>query len=135
MQSEQEPLPVWDRKRGIFVFQKAKKKRASQPEESPRVLKKPKGQTRRERKKIALQKPNYREHLKSARWRAIRLRIVKRARGKCERCKEPCRRFQVHHLTYKHLGDERWAELQALCSACHMEVHGILNPKAPCWTR
>jgi 5-methylcytosine-specific restriction endonuclease McrA len=32
-------------------------------------------------------------------------------------------RFNVHHTTYEHLGDERDEDLKLLCAACHNLVH------------
>lgn len=64
----------------------------------------------------------YDEHLASPKWRSIRSRVLQRARGVCEGC-GLLRAEQVHHLTYRHLGDELLFELVALCEDCHQRAH------------
>jgi 5-methylcytosine-specific restriction endonuclease McrA len=64
----------------------------------------------------------YESHLASPKWRSIRARVMQRARGVCEGC-GTADATEVHHLTYKHLGDELLFELVALCSECHEKAH------------
>jgi 5-methylcytosine-specific restriction endonuclease McrA len=64
----------------------------------------------------------YRQHLASAKWRATREKVIKRAGGVCEGCRDRSIN-DVHHLTYEHLGDELLFELVGLCSFCHQKIH------------
>lgn len=64
----------------------------------------------------------YQKYLQSDEWQAVRARILKRARGKCEKCgKRPP--IQVHHKTYARLGRERDEDLLAVCGPCHQAEH------------
>jgi hypothetical protein len=65
----------------------------------------------------------YAEYLRSPEWRVLRGLVISRAR-RCEGCGvEPP--YEVHHLTYAHIGHEFLFELVALCSACHRRVHEV----------
>lgn len=66
---------------------------------------------------------SYNNYLKSTHWRTLRIKVLKRAGGECE--KKGCGRkpTQVHHLTYKRLGHEKLTDLQALCVPCHNNCH------------
>ncbi len=64
----------------------------------------------------------YNAHLRSDKWRGIRTRVLKRSGGFCEGCGiHPA--AHVHHLDYKHMGDEFLWELRAVCVACHGRAH------------
>lgn len=68
----------------------------------------------------------YREHLASPAWRAKRQKVLERAAGLCEGCRQALptgSAVHVHHLTYEHLGDELLYELVALCVPCHQKAH------------
>lgn len=65
---------------------------------------------------------DYRQYLQSPEWRAVRRRVMGRARGWCERCRK-AKALQVHHLTYARLGHERLTDLQAVCQSCHQAAH------------
>lgn len=60
----------------------------------------------------------YLAHINSEKWRRIRLRILRLASYRCQRCKT-AKAEEVHHLTYERLGHERDNDLQALCKPCH----------------
>lgn len=65
----------------------------------------------------------YVEHIRSPKWRKLRQQILARCSGLCERCGKIPKRFEVHHLTYDRLGDERLTDLIALCNdPCHVEA-------------
>ena len=73
----------------------------------------------------------YEAYLDSDGWRRLRAKVIERAggpiEGKCERCErevEEFGHFEVHHRTYRRLGHEWMSDLEALCPACHREVHG-----------
>lgn len=63
-------------------------------------------------------------YLRSDHWRALRERMLQRAGGFCSQCRRRSSRLEVHHLTYRNLGQERESELQVLCHDCHVEEHG-----------
>lgn len=59
----------------------------------------------------------YRRYLKSAEWAEKRRRVLQRAGGLCEGCREnPAK--DIHHLTYQHVYNEFLFELVALCREC-----------------
>jgi hypothetical protein len=67
----------------------------------------------------------YHIYLKSTHWKLARLEkkihVFFRYWGlKCEDCgnRHP-KWFEVHHLTYAHIGAERMSELRLLCPECH----------------
>ena len=70
----------------------------------------------------------YKHYLRCKHWQEIRLKVLDRSGGKCEKCGYiPWKpgTLQVHHLTYKNVGNESLDELIVLCPRCHMELHGI----------
>jgi len=70
----------------------------------------------------------------SARWKALRAYMIKKAggphRAKCSRCDRPSMRFELHHLSHKHLGNERPSEVLLVCRGCHDELHRELEAAA-----
>ena len=64
----------------------------------------------------------YNEYLKSPEWAAKRAAVFGREWGQCQGCQQATA-TQVHHLTYKHVGDELLFELIALCDKCHERAH------------
>lgn len=68
----------------------------------------------------------YEAHMASDKWARLRAKVMTRSAGICEGClEEPA--TAVHHLTYKHLGDELLWELVAVCKNCHARCHPHLN--------
>lgn len=63
------------------------------------------------------------EHMKSAKWRLLRVKVFRRCNNICEGCGDR-QAVQVHHLSYRHLGDELLFELAAVCLECHEKIHG-----------
>ena len=60
----------------------------------------------------------YDEYLKTDAWRTRRRKVLQRAGGICEGCRDrPAE--HVHHKTYAHAGKELLFELVALCRECH----------------
>jgi 5-methylcytosine-specific restriction endonuclease McrA len=74
--------------------------------------------------------PEYQAYLNSPKWKNKRLKVLMRAKFKCEQCKK-AQATQVHHLTYKRLGkgdnigSEPLSDLLAVCARCHRKIHGI----------
>lgn len=64
----------------------------------------------------------YNAYLDSPEWKQKRSRVLDRADGICEGCGIN-RASQVHHLTYKNVGNEFLFELVAVCNICHERLH------------
>jgi hypothetical protein len=64
----------------------------------------------------------YNNYLRSEAWKARAALVRQRSGGMCEGCGTR-RATQVHHLTYKHVGDEFLWELRAICNECHDRIH------------
>ena len=65
----------------------------------------------------------HRTHLRSEYWKNIRQLVLDRDKGICQSCKTE-KAKDVHHLTYKNLGNETIDELISYCRACHEKAHG-----------
>jgi 5-methylcytosine-specific restriction endonuclease McrA len=64
----------------------------------------------------------YISYLSSREWYRRRAGRLVAANFSCERC--GCGEWlQVHHRTYKRLGNELNEDLEVLCSYCHRETH------------
>lgn len=81
----------------------------------------------------SLQRALYAEYLKSAEWADRRDRVMARAGGVCEGCRERAA-TEVHHLTYEHITREFLFELVAICGECHARYHGQPARPKPAWT-
>jgi 5-methylcytosine-specific restriction endonuclease McrA len=68
----------------------------------------------------------YRNHLQSEYWKNIRRHALERDNRICQSCKKE-QATEVHHLTYKNLGNESLDELISYCRACHEKVHEKTN--------
>lgn len=69
---------------------------------------------------------NYKEYLSSNHWSDVKNRYyASKLPKKCGRClqKKPC---DLHHKTYKRIGEERLTDLILLCRECHYESHQLL---------
>lgn len=64
----------------------------------------------------------YQSYMQSWAWQEKRRIVLRRANFQCEGCGEQTA-TQVHHLTYRHLGDELLWELKAVCNDCHEKIH------------
>lgn len=66
----------------------------------------------------------YLEYLQSDEWCAKRMHIAKINNYICQNCnRKTFIDFHIHHLTYRHLGNELDDELVFLCSTCHKNIH------------
>ena len=64
------------------------------------------------------QQIDYKQYLASREWRVKRKEVIEDRGGICERCAS--RPIQnVHHLTYKRVGQEHTNDLMGLCRPCH----------------
>ena len=64
----------------------------------------------------------YREYLQSPEWRIKRTLVLDRCMNVCEGCGLKTA-TQVHHLTYRNIGNEFLFELKGLCVDCHRRIH------------
>jgi hypothetical protein len=64
----------------------------------------------------------YSKYLNSPEWFTKRAKVLERAGGLCEGCRER-EATQVHHLSYRHAMDELLFELVAVCDICHDKCH------------
>jgi hypothetical protein len=71
----------------------------------------------------------YREYQKSPEWAALKDKVLMRAQGICEGCRE-AKATVLHHLTYDHVFNELLFELVALCGDCHHRAHTRSNRKS-----
>ena len=65
---------------------------------------------------------SYADYLKTNWWKRRRLKAIRQARRKCNRCGRRDK-LQVHHLNYKRLWMERRSDLEVLCCGCHRHEH------------
>jgi hypothetical protein len=68
----------------------------------------------------------YRQYICSAAWAQRRALEIAKAGHACTECGLRARQgvpIQVHHRSYKHLGEERPGELVVLCKLCHEMKH------------
>jgi hypothetical protein len=61
---------------------------------------------------------NYHEYLRSPQWKEKRKAALARANYRCLMCNSPDN-LDVHHRTYKNIGNEREEDLAVLCRTCH----------------
>lgn len=66
----------------------------------------------------------YDVYLASDAWAHKKSKVMQRANGMCEGCGDE-KAQEVHHKTYKNVGDEFLFELVALCNTCHDRYHKI----------
>jgi|SRR5882672_123533 len=62
--------------------------------------------------------PEYKQYIQSKEWRIRRLQAIERDDSRCRVCNSG-ENLDVHHRTYKRLGDELSNDLTTLCEACH----------------
>lgn len=65
----------------------------------------------------------YRAYLKSDHWQQRRRQAHRENHSHCSVCRRNDVPLDVHHLTYKHIGDERHEELNLVCRKCHDAIH------------
>lgn len=65
----------------------------------------------------------HREYMRSLAWVQKRYQAIKHAGNKCQLCGTHRAVFQVHHNSYKNLGNEPLEDLIVLCTPCHDMFH------------
>lgn len=66
----------------------------------------------------------YKDYINSNEWKD-KSRLFLRKNPTCQICLK-YRSEDVHHLTYKNLGNEQKGDLMALCTRCHRNIHNSL---------
>ena len=74
-----------------------------------------------------LQPKDYDNYINSKAWQNKRLEVLSRTPF-CFCC--TVKANHIHHRTYKRLGIEKLNDLVALCSSCHMGVHGLVDDES-----
>jgi len=71
------------------------------------------------------------QYLNTKHWKNTRLRIFKKYDGECQRCRSviPFESANIHHITYKRIGEEKDSDLILLCRKCHTCVHKSMKDK------
>lgn len=64
----------------------------------------------------------YAKYLAGPEWALKRRQVMHRCAGVCEGC-GIADATEVHHLTYKHVGEEFLFELVGVCKPCHERAH------------
>lgn len=72
----------------------------------------------------------YDVYLKSSHWITKRMMIMECAGYMCEMCHQ-AKATEVHHLTYKNVGDELPEDLVAICHNCHETHHTMKRERYP----
>ena len=60
------------------------------------------------------------QYMKSSKWKAKRKLVIKRDKV-CQKCAGPG--TEVHHISYRYLGNEPLKDLALLCRKCHQKIH------------
>lgn len=76
----------------------------------------------RPRKKDKFPIKFYNRYIHSDKWKAKREAAFEKYGRKCSRCSSE-HELEVHHKTYKRLGNEKLGDLQILCKTCHKNHH------------
>lgn len=64
---------------------------------------------------------DYKGYLKSPEWLELRKKQLRNQKV-CQACGTE-KRLNVHHMTYRRLGNEKLKNLKTLCKECHFELH------------
>lgn len=72
--------------------------------------------------------PTYAVYITSRKWRTRKKRFYAKYGDKCFACGSRSQ-TTVHHISYRHLGNEGDGELAILCWNCHKEYHDIYGVK------
>ena len=73
--------------------------------------------------KVASRGSQYQKYLQSPEWQSTRKQAIARAGYRCQLCGAYASQLEVHHNTYKNLGNERPADIIVLCHDCHSRFH------------
>lgn len=74
----------------------------------------------------------YEEYLQSPKWKAIAKKRFEIDNYTCQMCGSrgtPNNPLEVHHLSYRHIGNEQdriYEDLVTLCHTCHKAIHNVM---------
>lgn len=71
---------------------------------------------------IFMKNKDYNNYLKTKHWKQKRQKVLKSAKYKCQLCSSK-EKLNVHHNTYKNIGNEKKEDLIVLCEKCHKKFH------------
>lgn len=77
--------------------------------------------------KYSARQIEYHRYLRSDKWSNKRRAVLQRFNYTCAKCGAKNTLFNVHHLTYKHIYNERNYELILLCERCHFQLHCAMD--------
>lgn len=75
----------------------------------------------------------YARYLQSDKWKRIQEQRLKIDNFKCAGCGScgcPSNPLEIHHLSYRYLGEEEgriFEDLVCLCRACHLHIHKVME--------
>lgn len=84
--------------------------------------------SRNKRKKIITERwvGDYRAYLRTPHWQDVRRRYwASKMPKRCAVCGRTDTPLDLHHRTYKRIGNERLSDLILLCRQCHEETHAV----------
>ena len=68
-------------------------------------------------------------YLASRHWRNLRASILSERGNACQKCKKKSDKLNVHHITYKRIGNEKKSDLLVVCENCHSKIHNKKKKK------
>lgn len=78
---------------------------------------------------MSLRKLRYNAYLQTDHWKEVRDKALEYAEFACQLCNESDMKLNVHHRTYKNLGNEKPCDVTVLCEECHCNFHKITKLK------
>lgn len=91
----------------------------------------------RSSQKHGLTKFQYSNYMRSKHWRKFRKKMWKQKPHRCWICNMETQKLDLHHKTYKNLGNEKANQVIFLCRPCHSKLHRTLwkntNKKVNLW--
>lgn len=75
-----------------------------------------------DRSLVKIKSGEYNKYLHSASWRKFRQTIIDLRGRECQLCQSK-HNIQVHHMTYKRVGNEDIRDVLVVCEDCHVFIH------------
>jgi len=79
--------------------------------------------------KLRQSKMKYSDYLQSSHWQEYKKTYRKWHPYECSCCKTTEERLELHHLTYRNIGKEKFKDTIYLCPFCHQSLHRFKNKK------
>lgn len=74
------------------------------------------------KERVKTENTDYYDHLKSPEWRLLKSEIIKERGAFCQLCMKKDS-LELHHMSYKRLGNEDKRDLLLVCRSCHSYIH------------